>query len=461
MKMIKRRATLVLTMLMAAAIFTSCASSGSPAQAPAPEPQAQATETPKPASEQPAPVSEQPAPVSEEPVAQAPTAITLFNNKVEIDGALKNYAKVYEEKTGVKVDIRTAGGDTDYNTALVSQIQGGEEPEIFVFEGPSSYEKFQDRFIDLSDQPWVKDTDVAFTYTDGKVYGFPVAIEGYGLAYNKDILDKAGVDPSTLTNFAAVKSAFETIDAQKGDLGLDCVISMGSSQDMWWVVTLHNMNVYLTGGCDYNDTSVADDFMNGKLDEARFKSYTDYVDFLFKYSDKRTLSTGTYDDQLNGFINQKAAFIHQGNWIEPNLADAGVAFNMGYAPHPFLETDTDGIFAAAPSWYGINGLAPGVDAAKQFLIDMVNTPEGHDYIVNKAGMIPAFKTISLKPAGQLSQSVMGWANAGKIYSWQQYRYPDGFAQNKLAPVYQLFAAGTIDAAQFNSQLTDVISKIND
>ena len=45
----------------------------------------------------------------------------------------------------------------------------------------------------------------------------PVAVEGYGLAYNKDILDAVGVDPTTLTTLSAYKDAFEKIDAKKDE----------------------------------------------------------------------------------------------------------------------------------------------------------------------------------------------------------------------------------------------------
>lgn len=49
----------------------------------------------------------------------------------------------------------------------------------------------------------------------------PYTTEAIGLAYNKDILDKAGIDPSTLTGPDAIKEAFETIDSKKDELGLD------------------------------------------------------------------------------------------------------------------------------------------------------------------------------------------------------------------------------------------------
>jgi raffinose/stachyose/melibiose transport system substrate-binding protein len=48
----------------------------------------------------------------------------------------------------------------------------------------------------MSDCAWVEDTDFAYVGDDGKIVGFPVAVEGFGLGYNADILEKAGIDPA-------------------------------------------------------------------------------------------------------------------------------------------------------------------------------------------------------------------------------------------------------------------------
>ncbi len=43
---------------------------------------------------------------------------------------------------------------------------------------------------DLSDQEWLKnavDGSLDDVTLDGKVYGIPVSVEGYGLVYNKEI----------------------------------------------------------------------------------------------------------------------------------------------------------------------------------------------------------------------------------------------------------------------------------
>ncbi|MBR1607967.1 MAG: extracellular solute-binding protein, partial [Clostridia bacterium] len=166
--------------------------------------------------------------------------LVIVQNKVEIDAALQEYAKLYTEKTGVPVKVISGGGSSDYNTVLKNEMAQDRQPDIFVFEGPSGYEMWKDRIVDMAGADWTANTSMA--YMDGdKVVGFPVAIEGYGLAYNKEILDKAGIDPATLTTVDAYKAAFEKLDSMKAELGLDMVVSMvaGTSQNMTWVTGLH------------------------------------------------------------------------------------------------------------------------------------------------------------------------------------------------------------------------------
>ena len=70
--------------------------------------------------------------------------ITLMQNKVEIDAVLQEFAAAYTAETGKVVKIITAGGSTDYNTALKAEFNSGVQPDIFVIEGPSHYELYKD-----------------------------------------------------------------------------------------------------------------------------------------------------------------------------------------------------------------------------------------------------------------------------------------------------------------------------
>ena len=386
--------------------------------------------------------------------------ITIVQNKVEIDAALQEYAAAYSAETGKNVKVITAGGSSDYNTALKAEFASGKEPDIFVIEGPTGYELYKDKIADLTGEEWTEYTAAA--YMDGdKVVGFPVAVEGYGMAYNKDILDKAGIDPATLTNVDAYQAAFEKLDSMKEELGLDAVVSMvaGTAPGMTWVTGLHNFNVYLTVGLDRNDTSIIDQVLEGKVDEDRFHAYCEYVALIFKYSDPEMLLNGTQDMQLAAFANGKTAFYHQGNWMDPNIVALNVDFPMAYAPHAFLHEDTDGILVNAPSWYVVNANAGNVEQATDFLNALALTEAGQDYMVNKAAMVPAFTNVTLEPATPLSKSVMEWNAAGKTYSWQQYKLPDGFGMGTLGAIYELLASGAIDEPTFEQMMKDAIATI--
>ena len=389
------------------------------------------------------------------------TEITIINLKVEIDEALKAYAQVYERQTGVRVNIRSFGGDADYGTSLDALLNSGMEPEIFVISGPTDYDrqKFAGRVTDLSDQPWARDTDVA--YMDGnRVVGFPYAIEGYGLGYNKALLDRAGINPATLTNINAVRAAFQRIDGMKAQLGIDAVVSMAAGPTMTWVTGDHGFNVYLAGGLPYNNSTRFINLLNaGMVDNARLTAFAEYYNLLFQFANRNTLLAGGYDQQVGDFAAQKTVFIHQGNWIDPNLAEMGANFEVGYAPHAFLTEDTNGIFVSSPSWYMVNAKSAQPEEAKKFLVAMWQTTEGRDFMVNKAGMITPFKSVSLTPSGGLSRSVQQWAAAGRIYSWQQYKMPDGFGMQTLGPIFAEMAAGRITVQQFVQQVTAAVARI--
>ncbi len=442
-----------MALCLAALPLTACAPKVG--ESPAPAPAAPAAE---------APATEAPAPAAEAPAPAGVKEITLVSNKIEIDAALKEYAATYEAQSGVKVTVKSFGGETPYAPAFTSMLQSGVEPELYVIEGKSGYEDAVKggRFTDLSDQPWVADTDVAFKHSDGKVIGFPVAVEGWGLGYNKALLAKAGVDPATMTNIAGVKAAFDTINSKKAELGIDAVVSMAAGSGMTWVTGLHAVNAYLTLGLPYDDSRKYIDMMlNKQVDTARLTKYAEYIDLLFKNANKSTLLTGGYDQQLGDFAVEKTVFIHQGNWVDPTFKELGVTFEMGYVPHAYLDETTDGIFVGAPSWYLVNAKAPGVAEAKAFLTAMASTPEGHSYMVEKAGMVPAFKSVTLKPAGPLSQAVQEWLSKGKIYSWMQNDMPNGFGMNTLGPIYGQFAAGDIDTAKFVELFSTAVADIKE
>lgn len=380
------------------------------------------------------------------------TTLTLAQGKPEIDAALKAYAAAWGTKNNVTVTIKSIGGTSGgLGPQLKADYAAGDMPDIFAFDGLETYKEWENLVLDVSAEPWVSKTSVAFKY-NGKVYGFPVAVEGWGMAYNADMLAKAGIDPATLVNYDGYKAAFAKLDGMKKELGINSVVSMAASVEMGWVTAHHNFNSLLANGLPYGDLSVVNDLLAGKVDATRLSEYADWVELLFKYADKSILTTGNYDSQVGAFATGKSVFLHQGNWVDGNLK--GVAnFKMAFAPHGSMKATTDGIFVAAPSFYAINKDSKNLAMAKKFLTDLATTPEGAQYMVKDAGMIPAYSGISLQPDGQLSQSVQAWSAAGKVYSWDQYYFTGDFRDKVLTPIYNQFATGKINKAKFIDLMT--------
>lgn len=375
--------------------------------------------------------------------------ITLMQNKPEIDAALKAYAATWTKATGIGATIKSVGGSSgsDLGKQLKADYAAGDMPDIFIIAGLEDYKEWESIILDLSAEKWLPKTSVAFTY-EGKTYGFPVAVEGWGMAYNADMLAKAGIDPKTLVNYDGYKKAFEKLDTMKTQLGIKSVVSMAAGPEMGWVTAHHNFNSLLSNGLKYGDLSVVKALLDRKVDDKRLSEYADWVELLFKYADKAVLTTGNYDAQVGAFATGKAVFLHQGNWTDPNMKAANATFKMAFAPHGSMKQATDGIFVAAPSFYVINKDSKNIAQAKRFLEDLVFTSDGNKYMVEGAGMIPAYSNVTLQPTGQLSKSVQAWSAAGKVYSWSQYYFSGDFRDKTLAPIYNQFANGQITKAKF-------------
>ena len=393
----------------------------------------------------------------------ATDSLVIFQNKVEIDDVLSTYASTWGTENGLNVEVQTCGGDScAYGTQLLAEFQGNDQPDIFVIEGLGGFNQYKDKIYQFSgNEDWIDNTGLEFVF-DGEVYGFPVAIEGWGMAYNKDILEAAGLTVPAIgapLSQADFREMFEAVEEYYTDNNItdSAVVSMAAAAGMTWVTGLHNFNGYLSSGLSYTDSTVIDQVNAGQLDDARFGQYTDWVELLFEFANQSVLNTGGYDEQVGLFASGKAAFLHQGNWTDSSYANS--TFEMGYLPHGVLATGNDSIFIGAPSYYVINKDGANIENAKAFLEDLAATPEGHDYMVNKANMVPAFDSVTLVPSTPLSAAVLAWNQAGKAYAWWQNDLPAGFGMDTLGPIYSALADGQITRAQFISQVKTAIQNL--
>ena len=130
------------------------------------------------------------------------TEITLLNTKAEIQEALEKMGEVFEEKSGVHVEVMpVTDGDSPY-TKVVSMYNAGSAPTLAILDTTDVIALAEEKAADLTNEPWVAEAEDYVTRVNDKIYSFPLCIEGRGLIYNKAIIEDAlgeAFDPDSIT----------------------------------------------------------------------------------------------------------------------------------------------------------------------------------------------------------------------------------------------------------------------
>ena len=401
-------------------------------------------------------------------VALLPTAafadgIRLFNGKIEIAEPLNHAAKAYEEATGKHVEVESLGGGIDLQATLKQYYQAGNMPEIFVFEGAPDLANWTGMVVDMADQAWAADTDAGFVDESGALVGFPYTTEAIGLAYNKSILEKAGVDPASITGPESMKAAFEAIDAKKDELGITAVIGYcANATELYWSTGQHLFGQYLDAGLARDDTTYFDMLMEGKLDHDRFLAFSEMVDLFNKYADPALLVSGNYDMQVSGFAAGKYAFVTQGSWIGSSLTNqykdqyaAAGNFACGYVPYAFIE-GIDTILTNAPSHWAV--YKDGNVAEAEEFLNWLAGPDGQQIMVQEAGCVSPFKSCTVVANDPFAGPVSEYAAAGKTSSWHWMGQPSNLAQDFTGAIFQDYAMGLETPESFTEAMEDIIAQ---
>ena len=389
--------------------------------------------------------------------------LRLVNGKIAVDAQLKELAAAYEKETGVKVNIESMGGGIDIQGTLKGYFQADNMPDIFVNGGDTDFKNWEGHLVDMSKEKWVSDTDAAYKDKDGKVLGFPYTTEAIGLAYNADVLEKAGIDPKSITGPESMKKAFETLDSKKDELGLTAVVGyVAEATNLYWSTGNHLFGVYEDGGLKRDDTKYFDLLEQGKIDKDRFSKYADMVELFNKYADPALLVSGTYDQQIQNFSAGKYAFVTQGSWIGATMTnddkeqyEAAGKFKVGMIPYAF-EEGIDTIQTNSPSWWAVFDNDNKEEALK--FLQWVSEDEGQKILVQKAGFVSPFKSISYVAEDPFAQTITDYTKAGKTSAWHWLGNKEGLAQNALGVVYQDFASGNLDKAKFVDTVEKVVAQ---
>ena len=253
------------------------------------------------------------------------TSITLLNSKAEIQVALEKMAAEFEGKSGVHVEVMpVTDGDSPY-TKVVSMYNSGSAPTLSILDTTDVIALAEEKAEDLTGEAWTEQAEGYLTEIDGKVYSFPLCIEGRGLIYHKAVIEEAlgeEFDPDSVTT----QEEFVELLDRLVEGGIAKPVSMAKED---WSLGAHQLQfIYETyDGTSEGAQKVIQSIKEGKLDLKsydRLSEFLDMFDVLKKYNVAKGDPLGAdYDEMAIDLVDGKTAIWFNGNWAWPNLEEGG------------------------------------------------------------------------------------------------------------------------------------------
>lgn len=392
--------------------------------------------------------------------------VRYLNFKPEVANVYQELAAAYEKETGVKVIVETAANN-QYEATLMSKMATKDAPTLFQINGPRGYANWKDYCADLSNTEIYKhlsDKSLAVS-ANGKAYGVPYVVEGYGIIYNKAITDRYFALASKATSyssmeeinsFAKLKALCDDMQANAKNLGIKGVFastSLKAGEDWRWQTHLANVPVYY-------------EFKNNKVDlgsdatkKIKFQYGNEFKNIFDLYitdsvTDRKALGTKTVTDSMSEFALEECAMVQNGNWAWGQVAGVSgnkvLPENVKYLPiySGVAGEESQGLCTGTENFYCINSQATAEEqkATADFIYWLYSSPMGKDYVTNKLGFIAPFDTFAAneRPTDPLAVEINNWMSKEGIVScaWNFTLFPSQRFKDDFGSDLLQYAQGT-------------------
>jgi len=394
------------------------------------------------------------------------TTVRFLNFKPEVADVYQDIAKAYKEETGVTLIVDTAANNT-YESTLAARMGTREAPTIFQVNGPRGYANWKDYCKELSGtQLYSHLTDKSIALTvDGKVYGIPYLIEGYGIIYNEEITDKyfALTDKNTdfmsmdeINNFEKLSALVTDMQANKDKLGIEGVFaatSLKSGEDWRWQTHLANVPIYY----EFKQTDID---LSGDDTKSISFSFADKFKNLFDLyinnstTEKGLLGSKIVDESMAEFALGKCAMVQNGNWAWSQIngiKDNAVKENkIKFLPlYMGIEgEEKQGLCIGTENFICINSKASEAEqkAAEDFLYWLFSSETGKEFVTERLDFIAPFDTFEEDevPTDPLAREVLEWSARKDTESvpWNFTLFPGQAFKNTFGSALLQYAQGT-------------------
>ncbi len=374
-------------------------------------------------------------------------SVYWLNFKPESDEALQEIAKLYTDKTGVKVKVVTAASGT-YSQTLNAEMEKTNPPTMFVVGNANSVKDWADYVIDLNGTPIAEElnTDAYNLYDEsGKLVSIGYCFECYGIVVNPDHVEAAGHSMDEIKNFEGLKAVAEDIHARAAELGFDAFSAADMDGSASWRYTGHLINLEYfyeeqASGAKWTECPPS---LTGEF----FENFRNIYDLSINNSitDPKELATGGHDP-VNQFASGKTTFLLTGNWDYGTISETVPNATMIPYYCGVEGEEKAGLNCGTENCWAINSMASEEDqkATMDFMVWLVTDPEASRLAVDTFGAMP-YKQAAESTNAFLAAADEYAANGCYVMDW---------ATNYQPAVDDYRAAAVSALNQYNADQTE-------
>ncbi len=329
-------------------------------------------------------------------------------------------------KPNVTINYETT--QNDYPTMLKAKLNAGECPDIFSSTAGKEIETYKEYSYDLSGQPvqeaMLPAIQASMQDADGNgCYGFQYVGDQYGIIYNQDCLDAAGVTslPKTLDELEECCEKLQAAGIQP--------FACGWAE--WWVFK-QSLIPFLTESVDnyatfVNDMEAGTDSLNNHemIKDNMFR----FVDIVKANCESKPLESDLASMQAALATGKAAMGLGMGPWAESSLLAINPDMNINYGGYPVSDDPAQcQIAAGASQALRVNKDSEHLQATLDFINWWFTSDYGREWLIN-LGSVPSIDTNGVYSSKMVEIAVKdttenGAGNIGTSYStdafWQAF-----------------------------------------
>jgi raffinose/stachyose/melibiose transport system substrate-binding protein len=394
--------------------------------------------------------------------------ITFFNTSAEINTVFENLFKVYkEEHPNVTVELIP----TPIGGAQIEKFQSllaSGNPATVVNLDAGTIFQYKDKFLDLEPEK-AKYEDLALTgaidgaLLDGKFIGVPYSAQGYGLLYNKRVVEEAiggAFDPATIQTRSDLEALFKKVEAT----GKAPIMIHGAD----WSLGSHYQG--LAYSLQSNDVETnrqfVEDVKNGTADlstNQAFNGLMDTLDMLKKYNARKSDPlVADYNKDSADFAKGEAAFFFMGDWSWAVIGPLeGRDNEFGILPVPISDNAADygntQVAYTEPKLFAIDnsGSTPEQqEAAKTFIEWLITSEASQKAIIGESGLAMPYKNLKVESSNPMSSAIAKYVAEGKTVNIGVTNYFPADWWAKTGASMQKYLVDKLDRAGLTKEIQD-------